>query len=111
MPRDITEGLTGPGMRLCFASCALYCFPLQPLTLSPHLLLMSELCYCQASFTEKIGIISRAFLEAYEDKKISQFHVVLSASVLIFQLQIISIFAVMPAVLRLDQMKQASIHV
>lgn len=70
-----------------------------PLTLSPHLLLMSELCYCQASFTEKIGIISCAFLEAYEDKKISQFHVVLSASVLIFQLQIISFFAVMPAVL------------
>ena len=68
-PKDIAEGLTGPGMRLPFTSHAFYFFPLQLLTLSPHLLLMSELCYCQASFIEKIGIILCAFLAAYKDKK------------------------------------------
>lgn len=86
-------------MRLNFTSCAFYFFPLQLLTLSPHLLLMSELCYCQASFIEKRGIILGVFLVAYKDKKVSQFHPVLSASVLRFQLQIISFCAVMPTVL------------
>lgn len=68
-PKDITVGLTGPGMRLCFTSCAFYFFTLQLLTLSPHLLLMSELSYCQASLIEKIGIILCTFLATYKNKK------------------------------------------
>lgn len=55
-PKDLTEGLTGPGMRLFYLQC--FIFPSSSVvTLTPHLLV----CCCQTSATGRTGFILWAF--------------------------------------------------